>query len=101
MEAFLRDKYAATRIDLVISVSPMALQFLLDHRSVLFMGVPIIFALVSPHELPARPLPSDVIGILDRFDPVGTLELALRLQPGARRVAVVTGAADFDRMWEA
>ena len=30
-----------------------------------------------------------------------TLELALRLQPDGRQVVVVTGAAAFDKRWEA
>ena len=35
------------------------------------------------------------------FDPAQTLELALRLQPDARQVVVVTGASAFDRSWDA
>ena len=100
MQQFLREKYAATRIDLVISTSPFALDFVLQHRSALFPNVPFVYALVSTYELPAQRLPNDVIGIQDRFDPAKTLEMALRLQPQARRVVVVTGADAFDKMWE-
>ena len=56
--------------------------------------------LVSSYELPAQRLPNDVIGIQDQFDPAKTLEMALRLQPQARRVVVVTGADAFDKMRE-
>ena len=100
MKKYLREKYAATRIDLVISTSPMALDFVLQHRNALFPNVPVVYALVSTYELPAQRLPNDVIGIQDRFDPAKTLEMAKRLQPQARRVVVVTGADAFDKMWE-
>ena len=100
MRQFLQEKYAATRIDLLISTSPYALDFVLQHRNALFPNVPVVFALVSTYELPAQRLPNDVIGILDRFDLAKTLEMALRLQPQARRVVVVSGAGPFDKMFE-
>ena len=100
MRDFLRGKYAATRIDLVDPTSPFALDFILQHRPSLFPSVPVVYALVSNVELPPRPLPSDVIGILDRFDLVKTLDMARRLQPHADRVVIVTGADAFDKMWE-
>ena len=100
MREFLRGKYAATRIDLVISTSPSSLDFIAQHRDALFPSVPVVYALVSKLELPPRPLPSDLIGILDRFDLVKTLEMARRLQPRADRVVIVTGADAFDKMWE-
>ena len=50
--------------------------------------------------MPPRPLPSDLIGILDRFDLGKTLDMARRLQPHAHRVVIVTGADAFDKMWE-
>ena len=42
-------------------------------------------------------LPPNIPGVVRRFDPVQTLELALRLQPDTRQVVVVTGASAFDR----
>ena len=98
MRQFLQEKYAATRIDLLISTSRDALDFVLQHRNALFPNVPYIFAFVSPYELPALRLPNDVIGILERYDFAKTLEMAQRLQPQARRVVVVSGAAPYDKM---
>ena len=100
MQQLLQDKYAATRIDLVVSTSPFALNFVLEHRASLFPRAPVVYALVSNLELPPRPIPPDVIGIVDRFDPAKTLDMARRLQPHARRVVIVTGADAFDKMWE-
>ena len=100
MRQFLQEKYAATRIDLLISTSPHVLDFVLKHRDALFPNVPYIFAFVTTYELPARRLPNDVIGILERFDFAKTLEMAQRLQPQARRVVVVSGAGAYDKMFE-
>jgi len=100
MREFLQEKYAATRIDLVISTSPVTLDFVLQHRNTLFPNVPVVFALVSEYELPAKRLPDDVIGILDRFDLAKTLEMAQRLQPRASQVVVVSGAGTFDKTFE-
>ena len=98
MRQFLQEKYAATRIDLLISTSADGLDFVLQDRNALFPNVPYIFAFVSTYEVPARHLPNDVIGILERYDFAKTLEMAQRLQPQARRVVVVSGAASYDKM---
>jgi hypothetical protein len=44
--------------------------------------------------------PPDVIGRSIDLDPTSTLQLALRLHPDARRLVIVLGAADRDRIWE-
>jgi hypothetical protein len=40
------------------------------------------------------------VGVIGRYDPEPTVDLALRLQPDARHLFVVTGASKFDRSWE-
>jgi PAS domain S-box-containing protein len=100
VEAWLRDKYASIPLDLAIAIGPQALDFLIQRRMSLFAGLPLIFAGISESSLQRLSLPPDTTGIASRFDPVQTLELALRLQPDARQVVVVTGAGAFDRRWE-
>jgi signal transduction histidine kinase len=95
----IREKYASTRIDLLVAASPPALRFVLEYRIAL-PQVPVIFALVSEQELPPGRLPRDVLGVLDQFDPARTVELARQLQPNARRAVIVSGADAFDTMWE-
>ena len=75
-------------------------RLLQGHRPSLFPRVPVVYALVSTLELPGRPIPTDVISILDRFDLANTLDMARHLQPDARRVDIVAGADAFDTMWE-
>jgi PAS domain S-box-containing protein len=101
MESLLREKYGSIPIDLAIAIGPQALDFLIQRRASLFPGMPLIFAGVTEASLKQRGVPPNSTGIVSRFDPVQTLELALRLQPDARQVVVVTGAALFDKRWEA
>jgi signal transduction histidine kinase len=47
------------------------------------------------------PLPADVVGVPFDFDFSGTIELALKAHPKARRLVLVTGASGQDRAFEA
>jgi PAS domain S-box-containing protein len=100
VESLLREKYGSIPIDLAIAIGPQALNFLIQRRASLFPGIPLIFAGVTEVSL-RHGVPPNSTGIVSRFDPVQTLELALRLQPDARQVVVVTGAAPFDKRWDA
>ena len=101
IESLLRDKYASIPIDLAIAIGPQALEFLSQRRASLFPGTPLIFAGVSERGMQQRGVPPNSTGVVSYFDPVRTLELALRLQPDARQVVVVTGASTFDQQWDA
>jgi PAS domain S-box-containing protein len=100
MERFLRDKYAGHHLDAIIATGTHALDFLIQRRTSLFEDAPVIFAGVSEEDLQARHLPAGFTGVIDREDPGPTLDLALRLQPKARQVFVVLGAATVDLAWE-
>ena len=97
---FLRQKYASQKIDLVVAGLAPSLDFALEYRETIFPGVPIVFAALDEAEVRKRTLPADVIGVPIEMDLVGTLELALRLQPETRRVFVVAGSSSFDEGWQ-
>src|SRR5262245_57598590 len=88
---FLRQKYANRKIDVIIAVMPPALDFALKYREEVLPGVPVVFAIMNEKELKGRQPGPGVAGVPMRFDLVPTLELALRLHPGTRRVVVVAG----------
>jgi PAS domain S-box-containing protein len=98
--AFLRQKYAGRKADLVMAGLSSGLDFVLAHRDELFPGVPVVHIAVDGREADARRLPPDVTGSPIRMDLDGTLGLALRLHPDTRRVFVVAGRAAFDAYWE-
>jgi PAS domain S-box-containing protein len=98
--SFLRQKYAGRKVDLVMAGLSSGLDFVLDHREQLFPGVPVVYIAVDQREVKSRRLPADVAGVPIRMDLAGTLDIALRLHPGSRRVYVVCGCAPFDADWE-
>ncbi|MFO1302093.1 MAG: ATP-binding protein [Burkholderiales bacterium] len=95
--AYLKEKYAVAPPQVLVGTGPSALAFLLRHRAEMFPGVPIVHAAVERGFLKKLTLPRDVIGVPVDYDIRGTLELAMRLQPNARRIVVVTGASSFGR----
>lgn len=97
---FLSSRYAGQAIDVVVAVGPQALDLLRHHQKDLFAGTPIVFCLVGRGELGSPPLPPNFIGVPVVIEARPTLDLALRLQPDAREIVVVTGASAFDRSWE-
>ena len=100
--AYLRDKYAQQPPEVLMVAPDETLDFVLRHRSELFPRIPIVHMAVNEEYLRSRaPLPADVIGtpLADVF--VGTVTQALRWNPRARRLVVVTGVSPWDRQWEA
>lgn len=100
--AYLRDKYASMPPDVIMVAADEALDFVLRHRDELFARVPIVHMNVTTTYLRSIPaLPVDVIGTPITYDYFGTVEQALRWQPGANRLVVVTGSNAWDRAQEA
>ncbi|HEX5271566.1 MAG TPA: PAS domain-containing sensor histidine kinase [Gemmataceae bacterium] len=97
---YLRTKYAECKIDLVVPAMAPSLDFALKYREEAFPGVPMVHAVIEERELGTRRLGAGVVGVPMRIDLVPTLELALRLHPGTRRVAVIAGSSPTDVYWE-
>lgn len=97
---YVAAKYEDVPLDVVLAVGPGALRFMLEHRSEIAPGVPVVFGAVTDATVRSTALPPDVWGVVSRFDPAGTVSLARRLQPSADRIVVMTGSSDFDRQWQ-
>lgn len=96
----LQQKYAGKRIDVIVAALGPSLEFLVNRRTGLFQGVPIVFAGIDRREIDGRNMGPDVTGVLVSREFKPTLEIALKLHPGTRRVVFIGGAADFNRYWE-
>ncbi|QKS27526.1 MAG: Sensor histidine kinase TmoS [Accumulibacter sp.] len=94
--AYLKEKYAGRPPQVIVGAGAGALAFLLRRRAEMFPGVPIVYGGVDRRVLKTLALPADVIGVPVDYDIRGTIELARRLQPDARRLVVVTGASNWD-----
>ncbi len=93
---YLKERYAGRRIDLILPVSSLSLNFLLRHRAEVFPGVPVVYAVQTAADIAATTLPADVTGVAAELNVRGTIELALRLQPEAREVVCISGASGSD-----
>ena len=93
---YLRTKYAAKQIDVVVAVMGPALDFLLGEGGQAFPGTPIVFCGIDRREIEGRSLPSHVTGVLVKREFSPTLDIALRLHPGTSHVMFVGGTSEFD-----
>lgn len=99
---FLNEKYARRPPTVLVVGGEEALGFLLRHRAELFPQVPVVHAAVARSFLSSLPpLSADVVGVPIEYDFPGTIDLALRWHPQARRLVVVTGTSAQDHAWEA
>jgi signal transduction histidine kinase len=94
---FYLRRYQNRKLDVIITVGPSPLKFMQEVHQAAFPGVPIVFCLPTRGMPGAPALDSDFTGVENDMAPVKTLEIALRLQPGAEHVIVVGGAANYDR----
>jgi PAS domain S-box-containing protein len=93
-------RYRHRKIDLIITLYPEALQFVLIEGRAVFSDTPVL-ALYLPRELTLPPANRRVIRHSLTLDLRGTLAAALRLLPDTRRVYVVSDVHPRHRMYEA
>jgi signal transduction histidine kinase len=95
---YLRKKYADHPIDVVVALSDVALEFLLNHRDDLFTHTPIVFVSTRrPNEAQYGP---GLTGIVQGGGYRKTLDLAIRLHPGTKQVFIISGTLSHDKEFE-
>jgi hypothetical protein len=95
--ALLVKKYERLRIDVVVAITQPALDFANDYGRQLWPGASIVFHAISARKLNKAALPARVTGVVNPEDVDGTLDLAQRLQPHARRILVIAGVSELDQ----
>ncbi|MBP2146722.1 sigma-B regulation protein RsbU (phosphoserine phosphatase) [Methanofollis sp. W23] len=88
-----RVKYADASFDAIICADEYAFHFLRDHHDDLFPGVPVVFCGVNYFE-DAYLEGWDCTGIVEAYDVVGTIDAALALDPGVRRIYVINDCSE-------
>ncbi len=84
-----RKRLGALRFDIVICADRQSLEFLVENRSTLFAGLPIVFCSIddfSPDMLKGE---TDITGVTGELDFEGTIDLARRLHPGMQHLLVL------------
>jgi len=92
---FIVSRYRNYQPDVIIVVGQAPLQFMAETHEKAFRGVPIVFCL--PDRLLAN-LPEELhfTGVVGDIAAAMTLDAALRLRPGIKRVVVIGGLGDID-----
>jgi signal transduction histidine kinase len=83
----------------VITAGGEASQFLFRHRDLIAPGVPIVVCCLPAEAFAALGGSAKITGVISRRDISKTLDLAERLQPGARNLVVIAGMSEFDQQW--
>jgi PAS domain S-box-containing protein len=94
-EGYVR-KYRDRTPDVVITLGPSPIRFLVDSHKSSFQGIPVLFGGLSGAPLKDVHLDSQFTGVWDRVEPTEIIEVALRLQPGTKHVVVVGGIDAYD-----
>ncbi|HKR58691.1 MAG TPA: ABC transporter substrate binding protein, partial [Pyrinomonadaceae bacterium] len=97
---YLRQKYAARNIDVVVATSDVPLNFLLQYRADLFPTAPIVFVSNDPPGVVKLATPPGMTGIVHQSTYRETLNLALKLQPDIKQVFVISGSLEHDKRFE-
>ena len=92
----LRRRYAGVKLDVVIACNPPALNFVREYRSQVFQDAPIVFAGVGEIEMAGQEQWPGITGVVTPSGFRPTIDLALRLQPDTRVVAIIAGATPWD-----
>ncbi len=95
--SLLKTKYQDLKVDVVVAISAVALSFAQRHGEELWPGAAIVFNSVSSDSLAAVESAPGTAGVPVDLDFARTIELALRLRPKTRRIAVVAGIAEADK----
>lgn len=92
--------------DYIITADDAALQFVLEYRSELFDGVPVVFEGVNNEEFAATAAEDPrITGVVETFPLEDTLETAIKIQPDATRVVgisddTLSGAGSTDQFMD-
>jgi PAS domain S-box-containing protein len=83
-------KYSNSFFDVIIGSDNNAFDFLLEHRSMLFPGVPLVFCGVNDFKDSMLTGHKYVTGVVEEADFKGTIDIALKLHPETRNVYVIS-----------
>ena len=104
LEAFhdyLKRKYQGKRIDVVVAIPDVPLNFVLKYRKDLFPDTPIVFISSKFPGEAEYAVTRDMTGIVVQTTHKQTLDLALKLHPDTQQVYVISGTPERDKKYEA
>jgi signal transduction histidine kinase len=97
--AYLKDRYAGTAPDLVVTLGAPAARFYLDNRDRLFPATPLVMASVAVQLARSGALRANDEALLGELDFPGLFDNILQLLPDTKTIAVILGASALERFW--
>jgi signal transduction histidine kinase/ABC-type uncharacterized transport system substrate-binding protein len=94
-------KYADRTPDVIITVGPASLRFIIESHERSFPNIPVIFCGTTEEMTDQLKPDSHFTGVWAVAQPEKTLIAALHMEPETKHVVVVGGAGGFDRSLEA
>lgn len=99
LQNYYRNIYSPIKVDLVISIGLPSSSFVLEKGRELFGKAPVLFISAVHGGLSLQELPSNATGIFESIDIKGSIDVALRMLPDTRRITVVSGSSEIDRLY--
>jgi signal transduction histidine kinase len=94
LKTYLREKYRDRPVGVVVTVGPASLQFMLRSRAELWPEMAVVFASVDPETVAREQLPDGVTGLVRRQTLRDSVDIARRLMPNLKRLALVGDVLD-------
>src|SRR5688572_11185924 len=95
----LAAKYSDEKFDLVFATGPQALSLFVHQKEILFPGTPVIFLGIRNGNPLLKEKAENWGAVTTSYNVVSTVKLAQALQPGLKRLVLVTGGSAFDQVW--
>ncbi len=86
---YLRTKYGSHHFLLILAADEPALVFLLRHRTALWPQAQGVFCGITKFDEQVRVANPWLTGVVENTDPAGSVRLALKLQPGLKRMVIL------------
>jgi two-component system, cell cycle sensor histidine kinase and response regulator CckA len=90
LRALYAHKYAHTHFDAILTSDNHAFNFILARGDTLFPGVPVVFCGVNNFDPGQIPAGKSITGVVEAIDMTGTITVARKLHPKARRIIAVS-----------
>ena len=86
---YYKFKFRTTRFDLIVTSDNNAYEFISQHGEDLFPNVPIVFCGINDVEAGQVPMRSRMTGVLEEFDVLWNIDLAIKFHAGKKRLVVI------------
>jgi signal transduction histidine kinase len=100
LRQFLREKYRDKPIDVIVAVGSATLERVLDWRTELWPGIPVVFTLVERADFERLKSSPDVTGSIVRVRLADAITAARAVVPGLNTIALVGGSWDHQVVFQ-